>query len=80
VARSHEPPWHEPSLEAERILVVDLSTTQDQANGAFPSINRKEGQTKAVVAKPLNVLSPHPANRVDKLHRQLVEIHAIAAA
>jgi predicted lipoprotein with Yx(FWY)xxD motif len=33
-------------LNVERILVVDLVATQAQAKGAFPSINRKEGQTK----------------------------------
>jgi hypothetical protein len=80
VARPHEPPRHEPVLELERMIMVDLATTQAQTKGASPSINRKESQTEAITAKPLNVLLPPPADRVDKLYHQLVEIHAIATA
>jgi hypothetical protein len=36
-------PQHEPMLKAERILMVDLAATKPQANGAFPSVNTKEG-------------------------------------
>jgi hypothetical protein len=32
------------------------------------------------VAKPLNVLSPPPTDKVGKLYRQLVEIHTITTA
>jgi hypothetical protein len=60
--------------------MVDLATNQAQAKGLFPSVNWKEGQTKANAAKPQNVLSPPPADGVDKLYRQLTEIHAIATA
>jgi hypothetical protein len=55
--------------EAERILMLDLTATQAQAKAVSPSINEKEGQTKAVATKPLNMLSPPPADGVDKLYR-----------
>jgi hypothetical protein len=58
--------------------MVDLTTIQAQAKGASPSVNRNKGQTEAAAAKPLNVLSLPPADRVDKLYHQLVEIHNIA--
>jgi hypothetical protein len=38
--------------------MVDLAATQTQAKGVSPSINQKEGQTKADATKPLNMLSP----------------------
>jgi hypothetical protein len=60
--------------------MVDLATTQAQAKGESPSIDRNEGQTEVVAAKPLIVLLPPPTDGVDKLYRQLAKIHAIAAA
>jgi hypothetical protein len=60
--------------------MVDLTATQAQAKGASPSINGKEGYNKAAAAKPLNVLSPPPAEEVDKLYCQLAEINAIIPA
>jgi hypothetical protein len=80
MARPHEPLRHEPVLEVERMIMVDLATTQAQTKGASPFVNRKESQTEAIMAKPLNMLLPPPADRVDKLYHQLVEIHAIATA
>jgi hypothetical protein len=56
-------------LEVERILMVDLTATQAQAKAASPFVNQKEGQNEAAVAKHLNVLSPPPTDRVDKLYR-----------
>jgi hypothetical protein len=79
-ARPHKPPRHKPMPKAERIQMVDLAATQAQAKEASPSIKRKVCQTKATTAKPINVLSPPPIDRVDMLYRQLMEIHAITAA
>jgi hypothetical protein len=71
---------HEPVLKAERILMVDLVTSQTQAKGAAPSINRKGGQTKTTMASPLSMPSPPSTDGVDRLYDQLAEIHSIAAA
>jgi hypothetical protein len=49
--------------------MLDLTATQAQAKAVSPSINEKEGQTKAIATKPLNMLSPPPADGVDKLYR-----------
>jgi hypothetical protein len=78
-AQLHELPWHEPTLEAESILMVDLATAQAQAKGAALSANCEEGQTKDAVAKPLNAPLPPSADGVDMLYHQLAEIHAITA-
>jgi hypothetical protein len=66
-------------LKAERILMVDLTATQAQTKGSAPSTEREGGQTKAVGTKPLNALPPPSADGVERLYRQLVEVHAIAA-
>jgi hypothetical protein len=79
VAQLHELPWHEPTLEVESILMVDLATAQAQAKGAALSANCEEGQTKDAVAKPLNAPLPPSADGVDMLYHQLAEIHAITA-
>jgi hypothetical protein len=64
----------------ERILTVVLTTTQAQAKGAAPSTSREGDQTVAIVATPINVLPPPSTDGVDKLYRQLAEIHTIIAA
>jgi hypothetical protein len=65
-----KPPWHEPMLEAERILMLDLAATQDQAKGVAPSANRKGGggQTETAIAMPLNALPPPSTDGVDRLY------------
>jgi hypothetical protein len=42
-ARPHEPPWREPTLEVERILMVDFTATQARAKGVTPSANHEGG-------------------------------------
>jgi hypothetical protein len=42
----HDLPRREPTLEAERILMVDFTATQAQANGAAPSANREGGRPR----------------------------------
>jgi hypothetical protein len=67
-------------LEVERIIMVDFVATQARAKGVAPSANLEGGQTEATAAKPLNALPPPIADGVDRLYRQLAEIHAITAA
>jgi hypothetical protein len=38
-----ELPWHERTIEAERILMVDFAATQARAKGVAPSANRDGG-------------------------------------
>jgi hypothetical protein len=71
-------PWHERALEAERILMVDLTATRAQVTGVAPSANRNGGQTETTVATPLNVLLPPSTVSVDLVQRQLTAIHTIA--
>jgi hypothetical protein len=44
VAQPYEPPRHKPVLEAEMILMVDLTATWAQAKGVTPTISHEEGQ------------------------------------
>jgi hypothetical protein len=74
-----EPPWHEPALEVERILMMDYAPARAQSKGVISTPSRGWGLAEAAVAKSLSA-SPSPiTNVVDKLSHQLVEIHAIAA-
>jgi hypothetical protein len=77
VAQPHEPSWHEPVLKAKRILLVDFAATQARTKGAAPSANREGAPTEAATAKPPNASPPPTANGVDRLYRQLMEIHAM---
>jgi hypothetical protein len=59
---------------------MDFASTQARAKEVAPHASHEGGQTEATVAK---LLSPSPqltTNRVDKMCRQLAEIHAMAAA
>jgi hypothetical protein len=79
-ARPHEPPWREPMLEVERILMVDFTATQARAKGVTPSANHEGGgQTEVTVAKTPSALPPPYANGVDRMHHQLAEIRTIVA-
>jgi hypothetical protein len=80
VAQPCESPQREPALEEERILMVDFASTHDWAKEAAASTNRERGQTKAATAEPINTSSPSTTDEVDRLYRQLAEIHAIAAS
>jgi hypothetical protein len=68
MAQLHEPLRHEPALEAERILMVDLAATQAQDKGAAPSANCEGDQTEGATAKHLNMPPPFSANGVDRLY------------
>jgi hypothetical protein len=70
---------HEPTLEKERILMVDFTATQSWAKAAAPSANHGGGgQTGATAIKTLSALPSPTVDGVDKMYRQLVEIHTIA--
>jgi hypothetical protein len=77
-APSHESPWHEPLLEAERTLIVDFASTHARAKGVASSTSHEGGQPEATAAKPLNASPPPTTDGVDKLYHQIAEIHAIA--
>jgi hypothetical protein len=62
----------QPTPEAERIPMVDFTTTQARVKGAAPSV---KGATKTPSALP----SP-TVDGVDRMYHQLAEIHPIAAA
>jgi hypothetical protein len=77
-AQPYELPRHKPTLEAERILTVDLAITQAQAKGVTPTISREGGQhpafTKAsrnmvTMATLLDTLPPPSTDWVDRLYR-----------
>jgi hypothetical protein len=57
--------------------MVDFTSTQAWSKGVAPSASREGGQTKAVAVEPLNASPPPPADGVDRLYCQLVEVHAI---
>jgi hypothetical protein len=59
--------------------MVDLAATQLQANGVDPLASHVGSQAEAAAAKPPKVLPPPFTGEVDRLFRQLEEIHAIAA-
>jgi hypothetical protein len=79
VAQPLMSPRHEPTLEVERVLMVDFTSTQARANKVAPFASHEGGQTKAAATKPPSTSPPLTANRVDKMYHQLAEIHAIAA-
>jgi hypothetical protein len=78
-----EPPWYEPSLEEERILMMDYVSTPSRAKGVDPPppllMSCEEGHTEATAARPPKASSPPTIDGVDKMYRQLVKIHAIVA-
>jgi hypothetical protein len=66
-------------LEAERILMMDFTSTQTQAKEAAPPASREGGQDEAIAIKHLGASPPITANRVDKMYHQLAEIRTIPA-
>jgi hypothetical protein len=75
VAQLHEPPRDEPTLRAERNLMVNFTMTQPHAKGVAPSANREGGggADRGRCGQSLKCLtSTH--------RRQLVKIHTITAA
>jgi hypothetical protein len=59
--------------------MVDFASTQAQAEEVAPPASREGGQAEATASKPLSASPLLTADGVDKMCRQLVEIHAIAA-
>jgi hypothetical protein len=80
MAQPHRPLRYRLAHEAERILVVELAATQLQAKGVAPPGSREGGQAKDTAAKPLNISPPPSADGVNRMYRQLAEIHAIITA
>jgi hypothetical protein len=64
-------------LKMERILTVDFASTQAQAKKLAPPASRGVAQAGAAVAKSLSASHPVTADWVDRIYRQLAEIHAI---
>jgi hypothetical protein len=73
------PRRREPALEMGRILMVDSTSTQAHAKELAPPVCRGETQARAVGAKSLSTPPPLTTDEVDRMYRQLVEIHAIGA-
>jgi hypothetical protein len=69
---------HEPTLEAERILMVDFTSTQAQANEVAPTTSHEGGLAEATMATTLSASPPLTADGVDKMYCQLAEIYAMA--
>jgi hypothetical protein len=74
----HESSRHEPTPKVEMILMVNFTSTQARAKEVAPPTSSEGGQAEAAIAKPPSALAPLPADGVDKMYRQLAEIHAIA--
>jgi hypothetical protein len=67
-------------LEAKRILMVEFASTQTPTKEVAPPVSGEEGQAKATAAKPLSSLPLLTTDGVDRMYRQLAEIHPITAA
>jgi hypothetical protein len=76
----HEQSWHEPTLEIERILMMDFVSTQAQLKEVAPPASQEEGQAEATIAEPLSASPPLTADGVDKMYHQLAETHTIIVA
>jgi hypothetical protein len=75
----YEPPQQEPAME-ERILMIDYALAQARSEGKVNAPHHQGGLTKATKAKAVSISPPPTADEVDRLYRQLAEIHAISAA
>jgi hypothetical protein len=62
------PPWREPTLEAKRILMVDLASSQAQAEEVAPPASREWGQAEATTPKSLSSSPPLTTDGVDKMY------------
>jgi hypothetical protein len=76
---TREPPWHEPPLKEDKILMIDYAPTQARSKGVISTPSCGWGQVEVVVAKAPSASPLSTADRVDKLYRQLAEIHATTA-
>jgi hypothetical protein len=59
--------------------MVGFASTQAQAEEVAPPANHERGQAEATAAKLLSASPPLTTDGVDKMYRQLAEIHAITA-
>jgi hypothetical protein len=57
--------------------MMDFASTQAQAKKVAPSTSHEGGQTEAAETEPPSTSAPLTTDGVDKMHRQLAEIHAI---
>jgi hypothetical protein len=60
--------------------MVDYASTHARAKGVAPTGSQEEGHTKATATMPPKASPPPTADGVNKMYRQLAEIHAITAA
>jgi hypothetical protein len=60
--------------------MVDFTFTQAQTEELAPLVGQGEAQVETVVAKSPGVSPPLTADEVDRMYRQLAEIHAITTA
>jgi hypothetical protein len=79
MAQPRVSPRHELVDEAERVQMVDFTSTQARAKKVSPSASHEGGQTEAAMAKPPCASPPLTTDGVDKMYRQLAEIHIITA-
>jgi hypothetical protein len=52
VVQPHVPLWREPTLEAERILMVDFASTQAHGDQVAPPASHEGGQADSAMANP----------------------------
>jgi hypothetical protein len=60
--------------------MVDFTSTQAQTEELAPLVGQGEAQVETVVAKSPGASPPLTADEVDRMYRQLAEIHAITTA
>jgi hypothetical protein len=48
----HTPPWREPALKAERILMVDFASTQDHAKEVAPPASHEGARSRPLWPGP----------------------------
>jgi hypothetical protein len=73
------PPRHEPTLEMERVLMVDYASTQAQDKELAHPANRAEAQADASMVKSPSASPSLTTDGLDRMCHQLAEIHTITA-
>jgi hypothetical protein len=74
------PPRHDPMLEVERIFMVGFASTHARAKEEAPTASHEGGQDGATENGTLSASLSLPADRVDNMYCQMLEIHTIATA
>jgi hypothetical protein len=67
-------------LETERILMLDFTSTQTQAKDLTPLVCQGKARTKVVAAQSPSASPPLTVDGVNRMYRQLAQIHAIPTA